>query len=255
MIHNVYIRTTQNIGDRVSGPWLYTRGLMAPQELHGPTNWLRPGDHVVIGGGGLYSPEYNSHSRDVWRVLSRVTGKRIVWGAGVNYWTEDNFGRPEFEHDLVGLRDWGYKDVEWVPCASCLSYLFDLNWRQKRDVVVYQHYNYTIDCHGKPEMTNHVPPGETTQTYFRKVIEFLASAHTVVTASYHGAYWATLLGKEVLAVPVKTKLTTMKHEPVYVTSPGWPSEVGKGCRYPGALEECRQANRDFERKVRSLCLG
>lgn len=253
MIHNVHIRTTQNIGDRVSGPWLYTRGLMTYHDLYGPLTWLKPGDHVVIGGGGLYSPRFNSHSKEVWRILKEVTGKRIVWGAGVNYWDESNFGRPEFKHDLVGLRDWGYEDVDWVPCASCLSGLFDLEWKRTRDVVVYQHYNYTVRCYGCPEMTNHVPPGETTHTYFRRVVEFLASAEVVVTASYHGAYWATLLGCRVLAVPVKTKLTTMRHEPEYVTPSDWPSHLDGGRVYPDALEECREANRAFERKVRELC--
>ena len=43
-----------------------------------------------------------------------------------------------------------------------------------------------------------------------KTIEFIGSGDVVVTNSYHGAYWATLLGKVVVAFPWASKFYGLK---------------------------------------------
>lgn len=82
-----------------------------------------------------------------------------------------------------------------------------------------------------------------------KVIEFLGSAENVITNTYHGVYWATLLRKKVIAVPLResSRFFFFKHPPRLVSKPDTNFSLAQSY---DCLEECRQVNLDF---YRDLC--
>ena len=92
---------------------------------------------------------------------------------------------------------------------------------------------------------------------FEEVIEFLGSSDVVVTNSYHGAYWATLLGKAVVAFPWASKFHGLKHKPILCPAPDWWKELNdrEQHQYKHALEECRQANKDFHLEMINYILN
>lgn len=251
MIYNIHTRNTTNVGDQMSGPWHYTYGRMQPFCLYGETRKIPAEANVVVGGGNL-APKRRGYCHSMLgERLQGVKGKKIVWGAGTDGVEDHRYYLEDF--DLVGLRDCEETGFEWVPCASCLHKSFDFTWEKEHEVVVYQHSKRYVHNPGVPEMSHLYGTGWKPDLYFEEVLEFLASAETVVTASYHGAYWATLLGCRVFVYPASDKLTRFKHQPVYVDPHDWLRRLGEGASYHTALEECRQATYAFMDKVFNLC--
>jgi exopolysaccharide biosynthesis predicted pyruvyltransferase EpsI len=90
-------------------------------------------------------------------------------------------------------------------------------------------------------------------TDLAQVIAFLGSAETVLTSTYHGAYWSTLLGKKVVVVdPFANRFFGMKHMPAIGAAENLQTLRGNARAYPEALEECRAANRSFGEKVAAI---
>jgi len=182
-------------------------------------------------------------------------GPKVIWGAGHN---KQDFNRktgmvwPAWldKFTLIGMRDYmsGY---QWVPCASCMHPAFDKEYEVTNDVIWFEHKKQLLKA---GEMgTNPVPRFANSGNNFDQIISILGSAETVVTNSYHGVYWATLLNKRVVCVePWSSKFYGFKHTPKYSRIKDW-TEVAKDAkRYPSALEECRDANRKFWEKVKRL---
>lgn len=131
-----------------------------------------------------------------------------------------------------------------MPCASCMSPLFDKEYKIEHDVVEYRNTRHIDDM-----PTPHWPISSNRST-FEEAIAFIGSGKTVLTNSYHGAYWATLLGREAVIIdqPNRAKFYGYKHQPA----------VGmRDTRrvFPNALEECREANIRFNEKVQQVING
>ena len=255
---SVFRMDKQNIGDMRSCPALYFP--LIGEKI----DYFRiqcekekmTGKNVVIGGGGSvdYSPFL---TEDIIAIRGCNPRRMVMWGVGTNkeFEIKEMDGKKKnpsydvFKHmDLVGCRDWN-SGFDWVPCASCMSGLFekyrDLKPEHKCVVYCCSSHKPTIKLH-LPEMTN--------TSSFEDVIRFLASAETVISTSYHGVYWATLLGRKVIVVnPWSTKFAHMKHMPFVVE--GWGNVfdvMSNGVSHEGALEECREVNVAFARKVLSI---
>lgn len=256
MIRHLSHRATVNIGDRYTAPALYLPlpgsprpGPRAVEELQSAA--LNDGDDVVAGGGGFV----RHHALDQ---VARRARRLVVWGMGDN--VHDDKPDPGFaplpENALVGVRDWppliaGNPEprmVQWAPCASCLHPAFDVYREQKPSVavVVYQHYEHALptDTTGLPLTTN----GR--WRLLKDVLRFLSYGETVVTNSYHGMYWATLLGRRVIAYPLSTRHRRFRYPaPLLEAGDPWRKGVPWTAAYPEALAECRKATRDFGRLV------
>jgi len=74
-----------------------------------------------------------------------------------------------------------------------------------------------------------------------EVIAFLASGEVVVTSSYHGAYWARLLGRKVALLPRGSKFWHLPPAPP--RDRPW---------VPGMLKAHKEINRAFFREVLDL---
>ncbi len=184
----------------------------------------------------------------------------ILWGAG-----SSRHGKTEMwpyldGFALTGTREWR-PSLEaaglWAPCASCMSPLFSLSvscvgrrdYPVTREVVLFINASpsikerYPVAVGGLPMMANDRPMDE--------IVAFLGSAEVVVTDSYHGVYWATLLGRKVVVIPYSSKFYNFRHMPTYSHDRGfdWRARAAEAVVYPEALAECRAATRAFYERV------
>jgi len=203
---------------------------------------------IILGGGGLIGQSY--FEAGICAVLQARPKRRICWGAGHNDHEHHAIELPVYldSFDLVGVRDYG-KRHEWVPDASCLHPLFDQRFSIKHDAVLYEHPRFgKTTLRGLPRMDNR-------ERSFSRVIEFLGSGEVIVTSSYHGAYWGTLLNRKVILINAfSSKFYGFKHQPPLASEASWKSKLAEARNFPEALAECRGANLRFAEKVRALLL-
>jgi len=237
-----------NIGDIASSPFNYfeTTTPVYPMNFWDLDAGSTPPEKtfpVILGGGGLY---YSPTA--IERLVINHSGPVIAWGIGRNGKLDDDhlgyLGSERFA--LFGVRDWDVGHY-WVPCVSCASPLFDLHQgdRPAHSVVVYEHKDVPIDLEGLPRMRNNVRDME-------EVIRFLASGETVITNSYHGVYWAQLLGRKVLAMPISNRFTAFRFQPILTTKEGWRSDLKRATGHAGALDACRARTLEFAERVEDL---
>lgn len=237
MILFSHIRRFNNTGDLMSCP---AQWFAFPE--HRVEDCDTPVDDctAVIYGGGVMANWL------LGRELPPVP--RIAWGIGSSrHGQADPWPDPP-GFDLVGVREWTEEREaagHWTPCASCMSPLFDREYPIKQEVVLFSNASSSIkNTHslavgGMPTMENDRPMAE--------IVPFLASAYVVITNSYHGVLWATLLGRRVVCVPYSSKFFNFRHPPAYSYDRGldWRARVDEASEYPEALDECRAATRAF----------
>lgn len=199
--------------------------------------------NVIYGGGGLLGTTF--FDRQLRQLIGLRPHKLICWSAGLNSHGQSQVVLPDYmdAFDLVGIRD-DVPGAKWVPCVSAMIPALSGVVAPEHDIVVYRHWDdyyagLLNDDKGYPVMRNNVAD-------LQAVLAFLASGRTVVTNSYHGAYWATLMGRRVVIVsPFSNKFLSFRwHIPV-VQDGDW--EVVARSRSlrvePDALRLCRRTNR------------
>lgn len=244
-----------NVGDWFSAPVRHLRALDGPEvdifRINAPTLIDAP---TIIGGGGLFSPVFNTRFEQITFAPAHPV---IGWGLGENMridtqggWVDEGpFELPAWTGrcDLLGVRDYG-SVAPWVPCVSCLHPSFLSPHVPVHEVVVFSHKRIPIDAPGLPGMTNEGHDLEA-------VLDFLGSGHVVVTNSYHGAYWATLLGRAVVALPFSSKFWGLRHRPVFARPAGWRRAIEFARPYPTALADCRRATQEFAAQAVAMLGG
>jgi hypothetical protein len=212
-----------NVGDRNCSPLQYFN---FPDAVSISYRDALPKTDVLIVGGGVLPKTIPT------------APIRVAWGVGRSrkgYLAK--IDAPAHEGwDLIGSRDKGARP--WVPCPSCMSPLFDREYETQHSRVYFDHQSYPTG--GRPSMSNDVAD-------MAEAIAFIASGQTVVTSSYHGMYWATLLGRRVVVVPFGSKFFGFPY-PVPMTRYG----QGEGIAHPDALQQCREANIAFYQQVLSF---
>lgn len=252
MIVEVHRKVDNNVGDAYCNPSRYfDLGNVSSEEvLHNKTDLTNK--TLVIGGGGLIHKKFSQHIQDL---INKSPQKTVIWGIG------HNFSRRYFNKasgdvyypswlkkcNLVGIRDYieGHYDT-YLPCVSCMHPAFDKSYTTKHKTAYFLHAYKT-----KFDLQTDSPVLKNNEMDFNKVIEFLGSAETVVTDSYHGVYWAQLLGKNVHTVSWSVKFNHMKHPPNFLESIN--TEIPKiKNSVDGFLEECRNYNKEFYQKFINL---
>jgi polysaccharide pyruvyl transferase WcaK-like protein len=212
---------------------------------------------IIVGGGGIVRDE----KTNAWLWLKAIADQAptlpiVIWGMGIN-----DHGRFDRNYDetlsdlesrpnvLIGLRDAFYRCH--VPCASCMRPEFDTAFPVQHEIGLYVHHAFDLQL-ACPRMSNQVSGNPI--SYFWRVLQFLGSCDVVVTNTYHGAYWATLLKRKVIVVaPFSNKFLGFKHEPIIIHDISWLTTAVKIARsYPHALSESRQANIAFYQRALSL---
>lgn len=252
MIYEVHRKVKDNVGDYFCNP---SRYFNFPDCISGElmyNDFPVKENIIVIGGGGLIHKKFQLH---IQSILDKKPKISVLWGIGHNFGKKhvSKLGGDVYypnwikKATLVGIRDYieGHYDT-YLPCVSCMHSAFDKTYEVKNDIVYFTHA-FKSKYSGKvaPHLKNN-------EMNFDKVIEFLGSGNTVVTDSYHGAYWAQLLGKNVIVSSWSVKFNHMKYAPAFINSindevPTVDNSV------KGFLNECRNLNIDFYKKFVSLC--
>lgn len=185
--------------------------------------------------------------------LDVSSAPRFIWGAGHNgEVTKKNKNKFEYsdwlaEFDRVGVRDWG-QDLPWTPCASCMHPALRKTYSIKNDVIWFEHKKQLIKDFGNDVIPRFVNSGDNVE----QTIELLGSANIILTNSYHGAYWGTLLKKKVIVVSAwSSKFYAMKHMPrILEKGETWKEVVEDITVDLDALAECAVATETYWNEIK-----
>lgn len=193
-VYFVNIFKTKNIGDVYSSPELYFGNKFSDYEkidLNSKHINKLVNKNVIIGGGGLFSKKHKFYNR-VKKLIHK--NRSFLWGVGINDHFDTNINYSDYSNSisksvLVGCRDYGVKNTIYVPCSSCYLPIHD-HMKKGSGIGHYIHYDFTYDTNGYKMFND--------SKSINQVLRFLSSKETIVTNSYHGAYWSLLLGKNVV---------------------------------------------------------
>jgi len=181
--------------------------------------------------------------------------KRIIWGAGHN--NEDvkkskgSITYPGYlnDYNLVGVRDYGQR-FQWVPCASCMHPGLRKTYPIKNDIIWFEHKKQLIKNFGDSPIPRFINSGNNID----QTLELLGSTNTILTNSYHGAYWGTLLKKKVVIVdPWTSKFFSFKHQPAIMSKGMSMSDAIENAKvFDNALDECCDTTQKYWEKVKEL---
>lgn len=240
---SIYRFKTRNVGDLMCAPSSYFK-FPKNKKIDVLESEYYDGSDCVVGGGGIII--FDNRIRDVLHMCKSSNKRMIMWGAGHNSHRKPyDFSFPGWIGgvDLVGMRDFD-SGFEWVPCASCMHPAFDKKAESVRDFGFYGHFAIPVAGLEFERLNN---------GSFAEVIKYLGESENVITNSYHGAYWATLLGKKVITYPNSTKFFRLKHPPVLLeTGQDWTLGLSGAVPHHNALDECRNANLNFYEKCKKL---
>lgn len=244
MILNYHINDPLNLGDQACAPFRYFEGFEQRDIRDWTTTETAP---QIFGGGGIL----HDGLIDILHAASKETNLRVIWGAGTNIHNLRAPIHPTWLSGfMVGVRDWG-TPFNYVPCVSCMRPEFEPGAPQVTPqfrVVVYEHFERPIPVEpGAPRMRNNVGIDQ-----FENVLRFLSLGETVVTNSFHGAYWAQLLGRKVLIFrPWSNRFYGFKYQPIICNENDYHEALPLiATRAPeGFAAECRQINVEFHKKV------
>lgn len=267
---NLHRAITNNIGDIVCAPSLWfdelsktkrieilgfnSSEIQSASERKIWKNMVSEADTIIVGGGGLIEIDFFKQGIKYISKNRKKGSKLVLWGAGHNNWKirdwreiKQKISLDDYNFDKIGVRDYnsGYR---WVPCASCMSPLFDKEYEIKENIVMYAHF----DTLKNKDLSESLPKGMPTldnHADFETVIPFLGSGDLVLTDSFHGMYWATLLGRRVIAFPSSSKFYSARH-PVPLCDPtDWMRFRKLANYYPEAIYQCREENLKFSQEV------
>ncbi|MAN45851.1 MAG: polysaccharide pyruvyl transferase family protein [Alphaproteobacteria bacterium] len=251
-------RNTSNVGDLYSTPFEYftLRGESVAADFWTTINSGEDRFDNIIVGGGVFWKNYVRMPMYYERLRPRKN--LFLWGVGID--TPATRAVPEGFMErcaLIGSRDFEGPSIEgkkvvFCPCASAMNRAFDISRPPPvHEVVCYLHHNKPIDppdlFAAYPTMNNY---GDFTET-----LDFLASGKVVITNSYHGLYWATLLGRKVICLEGGGKFAHFKWTPAFVKAADHKNALANAdsiSAYPHALDECRSLNMSFYQKVMSI---
>ena len=246
MVHLVFQhrKGSRNIGDRECCPayWLPFDAKKTVQSLK---ETVPPCDIAIFGGGQIYSSVVEA-------VVSRADAARhcVTWAIGLQAAKRRVEGSDRFQArmSLIGCRDTGIKGTEYVPCATCLIPAMATSAPPTHEVVMYLHSGKSDDVQrpdGLPLRTNHYGTLE-------EALAFIASGETVVTNSFHGTYWAMLMGRKVICLPFSHKFSGFARMPLLSDPTNWLGDLDRAHAVPGYRDECIAANHTFRDKVMNL---
>lgn len=233
----------ENIGDMLSSPMRYYRNdAQALDILTAPIDALRElSGNIILGGGALFGQFAHPYDwmERVRIVLSPAEHKRVaIWGAGLA--NLDDYPREIHQAKLIGIRDFGLA-LPFVPCASVLY-----NFPERAP---------TDDVGGFESWTEplNLPfPTIDNKADAPAVMEFLSRFRVIVTNSYHGVLWATMMGRRVVLIPRESeaqKFARFRYRPIPATRKTWGKAIKQAVVHEGALSKSREVTRRFAEKV------
>lgn len=203
-----------------------------------------------------FTEEYRSLIKKYIDKIPKSKSKKFLWGAGHNASVKkDKSGKVSgieypssmVNYDLIGIRDYG-TDYNWVPCASCMHPALRKSYAIKNDIIWFEHKKQLIKDFGNESIPRFVNSGSNIE----QTIELLGSANIILTNSYHGAYWGTLLKKKVILVDSwSSKFFLFKHKPYFIDrATDFRSIIDQVQIHSEALDECINANNIYWQRIK-----
>lgn len=247
---SIFNANTNNIGDDSCYPALYFN---IKTNILPLTDSERPDcDIVIVGGGAILNTNILSHILEYYK-------DKIIIGWGLSYTIKDIYHSIDYSNVSVlkyfkylSVRDINISNLEYVPCVSCLSNLFD-KYRKIKPEYKYVYYDNILsapynrnDLNG-PLLNNNIKTLE-------EAIRFLSFGEIIITSSYHGMYWGTLLNRKIIVTPFGSKFYNYKYKPIFIKYKDIIniSNINNIPNYPNALKECRDLNISFLHKIKGL---
>lgn len=240
-----HLRNTENVGDRWCSPFDHLQFDDAvAMDLDEPTP---PCEAVIYGGGKIFGSLHRKMT-----ATDRQAKVRIAWGVSTVQTNPFSirYALSKRSMTLVGSRDYGDRRYDYAPCVSCLSPLFDQSYKVQHELVFYLHRTKSERL--GLNIPAEVPVLDNFCDSMKTAVEFIGSGDVVVSNSYHGVYWALLLGKKVLCLPFSRKFQNYRLPPGYSSPEHWNRELSEAKAHPDFLHLSRSATRSFEQKVRQL---
>lgn len=246
------VTETDNVGDAVCSPLQYFSFDGYARSFH-DLRCLPPDGPVIFGGGGLLHPKLDAI------IEAEVVAHRrqvILWGIGTNYHGDDP-SPPEPgwlpECALAGLRDWRgifeNSNAVYVPCPSCMNCEFNRHRQATEQIVIYEHQDFPIVIPGQDFIRRMNNRGD--QFSFRGALDFIGSAETVITNTFHGLYWSLLLGRKAVCwKPFSSRFHHFKPPVRFCDEGNWRQAVAGSIAALWYLKDCRQRNVEFAGMVR-----
>lgn len=255
-----------NQGDILSGPYRYfdfpeREQISWDNDILQPSEVSVTGKDVVVMGGGIY---FTANKARLMKII-KASGLFVGWGLGL-----DPRAEPEIftrNYDLLGTRERkspliDNEKIFYVPCASCMHDAFDAAAEAvgapAADVPagkIALHVNGGFNCHEilRALSVSQVPTTRTVDP-FEKIIENLKGADCIVTNSYHGAYWGSLLGKRVVCIKTGVpKWDGLSEDIVFAGVKGLDKSIEKARPVSADyLKECRLLNQQFYERLKEL---
>lgn len=207
---------------------------------------------LIIGGGGLLNRGSFELQMKLFENISEKGKKTVLWGAGHNEKNKSNFGKVTAynidlsKFGLVGVRDYDMK-YDWVPCVSCMNPIMETKNTIENETGLIYHKKTLKNKRLLKKLDNY--PSISNTINIEEIIDFISKTETIVTDSYHAMYWSMLLGKRVVALPNSSKFYSFKYKPAFSDFENFEKEIKNAPLYTGVLEECREINMKFGKKV------
>jgi len=251
-VYNLYLYSdSANLGDYASSPLNYF-DFPFDTAKRNMGEWPKYKDDikdkvVIIGGGGHFHLPTLDYANGRMMSLEEIkaTASHVIgWGIGSNIHEEKEVIYPGNCTDgflLLGVRDQA-QGMEWVPCASCMDKVFHFRYKASEDVVIFEHPGEQIPV----DAPRICAAGKD----YKKAIEFIAKGKTVITNSYHGAYWGILLGRKVVVYkPFSSKFYAIHPNVVFTDGSDVAAKIKMAKTDRSFLNKCRTANKIFYEKV------
>lgn len=237
------IRSTANVGDLACSPATYFDfGTSQVFDFGSP---LPKAKRAIFGGGQVFDNCANAVIYDAAQAKHKIN-----WGIGLSRKAMSGF-QFDIVHancSLFSTRNWEFSPLDYVPCVSCMAPELDRTIEPLHDVVMFTHATKSAEVQvpdGVPALSNH-------ECTFAQAIAHIASGETVVTNSYHGTYWAMLLGRRVLCIPFQEKFNHFRHSPAMSTPRDWAQDLKTAQAFDGYLDHARGCNTSFYDRVMNL---
>ncbi|MES2575420.1 MAG: polysaccharide pyruvyl transferase family protein [Bacteroidota bacterium] len=260
---NVHRTDLRNAGDFYCGPHHYFEQIKgreldifeykdSDQKILDNYHNLIVNNSLIIGGGGLLNRPSFEKPMKMFEQLAEKGKKTVLWGVGHNEKNRNTFGKvtsynvDTSKFGLVGVRDYDM-GKEWVPCVSCLHPIMDTKLTVENEVGLIYHKKTLKNKRILNSLNDY--PSTSNTTNIEEIITFIAKSDTIVTDSYHAMYWAMLLNKKVVALPNSSKFYSFKYKPTFSDFENFKNDLKKAEKHSGILEECREINLKFGKKV------
>ena len=201
-------------------------------------------DLIILGGGGIF--ECSNELQQVLVDLFNHCDHIVSWGCGHNthYDRKINIHIDYTKFLKLTVRDFKYKDEEYLPDVSCMMPILTNKYMLKRKIGVIEHLAFPIYEFNFEKISNSFA--------IESIIKFIGESEIIITNTWHCSYWALLMNKKVILYhPFSTKYEHYKYPPT-IYSGDLEQDIKAAKNYPTFLQESMLMNKNFAKSLLNI---